>query len=87
MQNTKTEYNSSERTPVVLPEMEQLLPPLGGEQFSSLERGYPGKWLLYLHHRQREHGYCGRTQPLPYLRETQPAVQNAQGNKGVSIKQ
>ena len=37
MQNTKTEYSSSERTPVVLPEMEQLLPPLSGEQFSSLE--------------------------------------------------
>ena len=37
MQNTKTEYNSSERTPVVLPEMEQLLPPLSGEQFSALE--------------------------------------------------
>ena len=37
MQNTKIEYSSSERTPVVLPEMEQLLPPLGGEQFSSLE--------------------------------------------------
>ena len=37
MQNTKTEYSSSERTPVVLPEMEQLLPPLSGEQFSALE--------------------------------------------------
>ncbi len=37
MQNTKTEYSSSERTPVVLPEMEQLLPPLSEEQFSSLE--------------------------------------------------
>lgn len=30
-------YSSFERTPVVLPEMEQLLPPLSGEQFSSLE--------------------------------------------------
>lgn len=38
MQNTKTTYSSSERTPVVLPEMERLLPPLSGEQFSSLER-------------------------------------------------
>ena len=37
MQNTKTEYSNSERTPVVLPEMEQLLPPLSGEQFSSVE--------------------------------------------------
>ena len=37
MQNTKTEYSNSERTPVVLPEMEQLLPPLSGEQFSALE--------------------------------------------------
>ena len=37
MQNTKTEYNSSERTPVVLPEMEKLFPPLSVEQFSSLE--------------------------------------------------
>ena len=37
MQNTKTEYSSSERTSVVLPEMEQLLLPLSGEQFSALE--------------------------------------------------
>ena len=37
MQNTKTEYSSSERTPVVLSEMEQLLPPLSGEQFSALK--------------------------------------------------
>ena len=37
MQNTKTEYGRSARTPVVLPEMEQLLPPLSGEQFSALE--------------------------------------------------
>ena len=37
MQNTKTEYSSSERMPVVLPEMEQLLLPLSGEQFSALE--------------------------------------------------
>ena len=37
MQNTNTEYSSSERTPVVLPEMEQLLPPLSAEQFSALE--------------------------------------------------
>jgi len=37
LQNTKIEYSSSERTPVVLLEMEQLLPPLSEEQFSSLE--------------------------------------------------
>jgi len=37
LQNTKTTYCSFDRTPVVLPEMEQLLPPLSGEQFSSLE--------------------------------------------------
>ena len=37
LQNTKIEYSSSERTPVVLPEMEELLPPLSAEQFSSLE--------------------------------------------------
>ena len=37
MQNTKTEYSSSERMPVVLPELEQLLPPLSAEQFSALE--------------------------------------------------
>ena len=37
MQNTKIEYSSSERTPVVLPEMEQLLPPLSVEQFTALE--------------------------------------------------
>lgn len=37
MQNTKTEYGSDQRTPVVLPEMEELLPPLSAEQFSALE--------------------------------------------------
>ena len=37
MQNTKIEYSSSDRAPVVLPEMEQLLPPLSAEQFSALE--------------------------------------------------
>ncbi len=37
MQNTKIEYGSGKRTPAVLPEMEQLLPPLSAEQFSALE--------------------------------------------------
>ncbi len=37
MQNTKIEYGSDQRTPVVLPEMEELLPPLSAEQFSALE--------------------------------------------------
>jgi len=37
LQNTKVEYSSDQRTPVVLPEMEQLLPPLSAEQFSALE--------------------------------------------------
>ena len=37
MQNTQAEYGSEQRTPVVLPEMEQLLPPLSVEQFSALE--------------------------------------------------
>lgn len=37
MKNTQTECSSSERRPVALPEMEQLLPPLSGEQFSALE--------------------------------------------------
>ena len=38
MQNTQIEYGSEQRMPVVLPEMEQLLPPLCAEQFSSLEK-------------------------------------------------
>jgi len=37
LKNTKTKYTSDQRTPVVLPEMEQLLPPLSAEQFSALE--------------------------------------------------
>ena len=37
MQNTGTEYASTEATPVVLPEMAQLLPPLTGEQLAALE--------------------------------------------------
>ncbi len=38
MHNTQTKYKSSELTPVVLSEMEELLPPLIVEQFSALER-------------------------------------------------
>ena len=38
MQNTKVEHSSLDRMPVILPEMEQLLPPLSAEQFSALER-------------------------------------------------
>jgi hypothetical protein len=34
---TKTEYSSDQRMLVVLPEMEQLLPPLSAEQFSSFQ--------------------------------------------------
>lgn len=37
MQNTGTMYSSTERTPVVLPEMAELLPPLSGEQLAALE--------------------------------------------------
>ncbi len=37
MHSTGTEYASTEVTPVVLPEMAQLLPPLTGEQLSALE--------------------------------------------------
>ena len=37
MRNTGIIYSSAERTPVVLPEMAELLPPLTGEQFAALE--------------------------------------------------
>ena len=37
MRNTGVEYGSADRTPVVLPEMAELLPPLTGEQLSALE--------------------------------------------------
>ena len=37
MRNTGIEYSSGERSPVVLPEMAQLLPPLTGEQLAALE--------------------------------------------------
>ena len=38
MRNTGITYASTERTPTVLPELENLLPPLSGEQFAALER-------------------------------------------------
>ena len=41
MQNTQIEYGSEQRMPVVLPEMEELLPPLSAEQFSALESDIP----------------------------------------------
>ena len=37
MRNTGTEYGSADRTPVVLPELAELLPPLTGEQLAALE--------------------------------------------------
>ncbi|MDE6455435.1 MAG: hypothetical protein K2L38_05945 [Dysosmobacter sp.] len=37
MRNTGIEYGSADRTPVVLPEMAELLPPLTGEQLTALE--------------------------------------------------
>ena len=37
MHNTGIIYSSTERTPVVLPEMAELLPPLTGEQLAALE--------------------------------------------------
>ena len=37
MNNTGVTYSSGERTPVVLPEMAGLLPPLSGEQLAALE--------------------------------------------------
>ena len=37
MRNTGVEYGSAEQTPVVLPEMAELLPPLTGEQLAALE--------------------------------------------------
>lgn len=37
MKNTGIEYSSAECTPVVLPEMEELLPPLRAEQLAVLE--------------------------------------------------
>lgn len=52
MQNTKIECGSGQRTPVVLPEMEQLLPPLSAEQLSALswqrqqQKKSPGTILL-----------------------------------------
>ena len=37
MRNTGTIYSSTERSPTVLPEMAELLPPLTGEQLAALE--------------------------------------------------
>ena len=37
MKNTGTVYESTEKTPVILPEMEELLPPLSEEQLAMLE--------------------------------------------------
>ena len=38
MRNTGTVYTSAERTPTVLPELAELLPPLSGEQLEALEK-------------------------------------------------
>ena len=47
MRNTGTEYGSADRTPVVLPELAELLPPLTGEQLAALEeRTFAGMEVL-----------------------------------------
>lgn len=38
MRNTGIEYTSAERTPTILPELAELLPPLSGEQLAALEK-------------------------------------------------
>jgi hypothetical protein len=38
MRNTGIEYTSAERTPTILPELAELLPPLSGEQSAALEK-------------------------------------------------
>ena len=38
MRNTGIEYPSAERTPTILPELAELLPPLSGEQLAALEK-------------------------------------------------
>lgn len=38
MRNTGIEYTSAERTPTILPELADLLPPLSGEQSAALEK-------------------------------------------------
>lgn len=52
MKNTGIIYSSTERTPVVLPEMAELLPPLSEEQLGALETDllkngcYLGVWRM-----------------------------------------
>ena len=38
MRNTGIEYTSAERTPTILPDLAELLPPLSGEQSAALEK-------------------------------------------------
>ena len=38
MRNTGIEYTSAERTPTILPDLAELLPPLSGEQLAALEK-------------------------------------------------
>ncbi len=77
MQNTKTEYSSSERTPVVLPEMEQLLPPLSGEQFSSLESDILENGCYAPIIVNEDMAVIDGQQSFSHLQKTQSALQNA----------
>ena len=47
MKNTGVTYSSTERTPSVLPEMAELLPPLSEEQLSALEQDILRKSRLW----------------------------------------
>ena len=52
MRNTGIEYTSAERTPTILPELAELLPPLSGEQLAALEKDILQNGLLCAHHCQ-----------------------------------
>ena len=43
MKNTGITYTSAERSPVILPEMAELLPPLSAEQSAALEEQISSK--------------------------------------------
>ena len=47
MKNTGITYTSAERSPVILPEMAELLPPLSAEQLDALEADLTGGLIFH----------------------------------------
>lgn len=74
MRNTGILYSSTERKPVVLPELVELLPPLSGEQLAALEADLLHNGCYSPIIVNEDLVIVDGTQPPAAVRGTQPAL-------------